>query len=138
VSRPAAAPRLHSFGERQREIHGPPPHAYHEPDVRGTPARERPLAELTDALTCDHEPTLGLTVQSADDVQQRGLARARGSHQCHEFALCDVQVDVMQHLDSLLAPLIHPVQGAELDQCALDTLPILDADLVPISEIRRR
>ena len=48
----------------------------------------------------------GRAVDAGDQVQQRGLARARRPHQRHELALGHVQVDAVEHLDLQAVALI--------------------------------
>ena len=42
----------------------------------------------------------------ADEIQQRGLARARRAHQRDEVALGNVEAEAVQHFDLLLAALV--------------------------------
>ena len=44
-----------------------------------------------------HRPAIGL-VQRADDLEERGLARPRGTHDAHHLAFVDVEVDAFEHL----------------------------------------
>ena len=52
----------------------------------------------------------GGRVEPADQVEQRGLARAGRAHQRDEVALVDVEVDAVQHLDLLRAALVGLVR----------------------------
>lgn len=44
-----------------------------------------------------HRPAIGL-VQRADDLEERGLARPRGTHDAHHLPFVDVEVDAFEHL----------------------------------------
>src|SRR6185437_14778334 len=43
------------------------------------------------------------TIESADEIQQSGLAGAGGAHEREEFTGGDLKVDPVQHFDLLLA-----------------------------------
>ena len=87
-----------------------------EADLGGAPLGERAAAELVEPLAADRDAAARGHVEAADEVEQRRLARARRAHQGEEVALLDVEVDVVQHLDLLLAALVHLRQVADLDQ----------------------
>ena len=57
---------------------------------------------------------VGGDVQTAQNIHQRGLARAGGADDGHEFALLDVQVNVLQALDAIGIGFAYIL---ELDQC---------------------
>ena len=59
----------------------------HEADMVGAPARQGAAAELVQALAGDGDFARGRRVQTADQIQQRRLARAARSHQRDEIAL---------------------------------------------------
>ncbi len=56
----------------------------------------------------------GGRVQPGHHVQQRRLATARGADQDHEFAGCDLEVDVVEDHDVLA---VHPADVADRDSC---------------------
>ena len=80
--------------------------------------RERAFTKLVDAITADRDAAVRGRIEAADQVQQRRLAGARRAHQRKEITLRDVQVDVMQHLDPLLAALVGLADVADFYQCA--------------------
>jgi hypothetical protein len=51
--------------------------------------------------------SLSRLVETAENVQQRGFARAGGPHDGHEFAALDGQIDAPQSLYSHIAHAIH-------------------------------
>src|SRR3546814_18034074 len=73
----------------------------HEADVVAAPLRELPGAHLIDARAVDFDLAAAGRVQAADQVEQGGLARTRGTHQRDEVALVDVPVQAVQHGDLL-------------------------------------
>jgi hypothetical protein len=88
-----------------------------ETDVVAAPGRQLPGAHRVDALPVDVDLTAAGRIQSADQVEQRGLARTRRAHQCDEVALLDVQVDAVQNLDLFRAALVGLGEVANADQC---------------------
>ena len=75
----------------------------HEPDVLVAQRGEFVLRQLADLLALDRDAPGRRPVQQPDDVHQRGLPRAGGSHDRDHLALADVHGDVAQcaHLDAL-------------------------------------
>ena len=49
-------------------------------------------------FACDDEVAGGVAVESADNVQQRGLAAAGGSEHCDKFIFAEHDVDALQRL----------------------------------------
>mmetsp|Transcript_67299 Transcript_67299/g.186139 ORF Transcript_67299/g.186139 Transcript_67299/m.186139 type:complete len:242 (-) Transcript_67299:1016-1741(-) len=90
----------------------------HEADLGRPPFGQGRTRELVDALTAHGDGTAAGRVQPTHQIEQRGLARARGPHQRQELALLHVQVDVVQHLHRLLAPGVDLGQVADFDQSA--------------------
>jgi hypothetical protein len=88
-----------------------------ETDVVAAPRRQLPGAHRVDALPVDVNLTAAGRIQSADQVEQRRLARTRWAHQRDEVALVDVQVDAVQHLDLFRAALVGLGEVANADQC---------------------
>ena len=114
----ALALRAPKPGQQQRQLDVPPRRQHrqqiveleHETHVRGAPFRQRALGQMVDPLPADRDAALGRGIEPADQIQQGGLARARGAHERQEIALLDIEVDVMQHLDLLLAALVDLAQ----------------------------
>ena len=83
-------------------------------------ARARPRARAPDSLSMRSPPTVidpsRRRVEPADQVEQRRLARAGRAHQREEISLGDIEVDALQDVDALTAPLKHLVQIANRDQ----------------------
>src|SRR5207237_8924432 len=79
----------------------------HEADVVCAPVCELAAGELVDAAAADHDLPGGRLIQTADQIEERGLARARRTHQRDEVALRDVQSEAVQNFDLLLAALVH-------------------------------
>ncbi len=96
----------------------------HETHVGCPPPRQRAAAELVDVLAAHADAAGAGHIQPADQVEQGGLAGAGRPHQRKEIAFGDIQVDVMQHLDLLLAALVGLGQIADLDQRAHDGSPV--------------
>jgi len=84
--------------------------------VVAAPGRELAGAELVDALPFDGDLAAAGRVQSADQVEQGGLARTGRAHQRDEIAAVDVQVDAMQHLHLFGAALVGLGDVAEGDE----------------------
>src|SRR3546814_6868575 len=78
----------------------------HEADVVAAPLRQLAGAHAVDARAVDLDLAAAGRVQAADQVEQGGLARTRGTHQRDEVALVDVQVQAVQHGDLLRAALV--------------------------------
>src|SRR3546814_8914276 len=78
----------------------------HEADVLAAPLRQLAGAHAVDARAVDLDLAAAGRVQAADQVEQGGLARTRGTHQRDEVALVDVQVQAVQHGDLLRAALV--------------------------------
>src|SRR5439155_4092633 len=76
---------------------------------------ELAAGELVDAAAADHDLPGGRLIQTADQIEERGLARARRTHQRDEVALRDVQSEAVQNFDLLLAALVHLGDAADLD-----------------------
>src|ERR1035438_4156406 len=77
--------------------------------------RARHAASLRSDNSSTRSPAM-LTVprvgRSADEVQQRALARTRRSHEGQELARRDIQMQVLQHMDVLrptVKDLLHPI-----------------------------
>jgi hypothetical protein len=71
--------------------------------------------------------TSRLSLEAAEQVQQRRLARAARAHECDEVAGVDVQVEPLQHVDLLAAATIGLAEPARADQ-ALAVSATVDAD----------
>ena len=88
----------------------------HETDVLAAPVRELAVAEAVDALAFYLDLATAGRVQPPDQVEQGGLAGARGPHQGDEIATRYFQVQTMQHGDLLGAALVGLAEVADGDQ----------------------
>ena len=69
----------------------------HEADFLVTESSQVGVIQFVDLNAIDDElPSVGL-VQSTDDVEQGGFARARSPDDAHDFLLRNVQVDALEH-----------------------------------------
>ena len=81
-----------------------------EADVARAPRREPPARELVDPVAADGDRSFDRRVETAQQVEQRRLARARRPHQRQEVAFGNIEVDALQDVDPLAAAVIHLVQ----------------------------
>ena len=63
----------------------------------------RGIRQQVDLLACNRHRARGRQIQSAEQLQQRGLARAGRADDCDALARGDLQVDAFQHLDADVA-----------------------------------
>ena len=132
VGRAGSQPHLAQHLPGHLRCPGPPGHVGPELDVlqRGQPGKQvKALEDEADRVAADHRPlrprrggqvppvqpdrARGGSVQRADQVQQRGLARPRRAQHHHERGLIDMQVDVIDRLDHSLThpePAAHAIQ----------------------------
>ena len=75
----------------------------HEPDVPRAPARQLPLRHGGDEVLPDPDLALAGAIQTGDQIQQRGFARAAWPHQAEIFAFRHVEVQVVEDVDLLAA-----------------------------------
>ena len=88
----------------------------HEPERLAPQARQLVALEARDILAHEAVGAGGRAIEAAEDVHQRGLARARGAHDRKVFARIDLQADPVQHLDVELAAAVGLGHVHELDQ----------------------
>src|SRR6185436_7461545 len=74
-----------------------------EADVARAPFRELAGGQAVEALAGDRDLAAVRAIEATDQVQQRRLSRARGTHEREELAALDREIDRVQHLDALLA-----------------------------------
>src|SRR5437764_89088 len=79
--------------------------------MQGAPREPGGLGLVVD----DHDLAGGRLIQTADQIEQRRLARARRSHQRDEVAAGNVQSETVQDFDLLLAALVHLGDAADLN-----------------------
>ncbi len=97
-----------------------------EPDVVGAPAGDLGLGEVAQILAVDDDLALGRPVQPRDQVQERGLARSRRSHQGQVFTLGDLEVEVCQDGNHELIPavlFVHTTQRRSTTVWPMNELP---------------
>jgi len=90
-----------------------------EADVVGPPAGDPRVGEHPQVLIVDDHAAPGGPVEPGDQVEQGGLARARGAHQGEVFALLDGQVEVDEHRDAELVAAIFLGDPLEDDRMRL-------------------
>src|SRR5690606_26760566 len=90
----------------------------HEADMVAAPGGQLACTELIDTLVFDIDLTTGGGIQSADEVEQCGLAGAGRAHQRDEVAAGDIQIDTVQHLNFFRAALVGLGDVAEGDEGA--------------------
>src|SRR5581483_8507043 len=73
------------------------------------------LGQPRDVGAGDVERARRRPIDAGDQVEQRGLARARRAHQRLERSLGHVEIDPLEHRDVLLAALIHLAHAAYFD-----------------------
>src|SRR5262249_54578972 len=66
----------------------------------------------------------GGAVQAAQDVHQRGLARARGAHEGDHLAAVDAQGDALEHRHVDLPQVVRLADVVQLDQFHVDRPPV--------------
>ena len=72
-------------------------------------ARQRPscrVRQLVDGEAVDFDGARGRTIEAAEQIQQRGLARTRGPHQRDEIAARQVQIELLEHRHHFAAALV--------------------------------
>src|SRR5487761_2096617 len=87
-----------------------------ESDVHRAPQREIGVREARDVDAADADLPGRRLVDAGDEVQQRRLARSRGPHQRDELALEDVEIEIDQYRDHLVAADVVLRQAVERDQ----------------------
>src|SRR5262249_52049109 len=120
-------------GEEERQLHVPLRREdgqqvvglEDEADVGGPPARQLAAGELVEALAVHRDAPGRRRVEPADQGQQGGLARPGGPHAGDEVGGGDVEVDAVQDLDPLPAPLVALGDGADLDEAHRGRVPQL-------------
>src|SRR5688500_10572246 len=87
----------------------------HEAEGLAPQPRQLVAAERRHVLAVEEVLAAAGPVEAAEDVHERGLARARGAHDGDELAGADVEVDAVQHLDLELAVLERLRNPFQLD-----------------------
>src|SRR5690606_23258599 len=87
----------------------------HETDLAVAHVRQLDLVELRGVAAVEPVAAAGGRVQAADEVQQRGLARAGGADQRRVLVAGDVEVDAGQRHHFLVAHAVAPGDVAQLD-----------------------
>ena len=81
-----------------------------EADLAAAQQRPGRLAELVDPAPAEMDLAGGGPVEAAEQMQQSGLAAARGPHDADELALGDRQVDTAQRGDLDPVGLVGPLE----------------------------
>src|SRR5688572_21488477 len=84
----------------------------------GAPARQLSARQGADVGAADFDRSGTRQIKPAEQVEQRGLAGARRSHQRQEIPLRNVQRDALQHVDAFAAARERLVDAIDLDECA--------------------
>ena len=108
---------LRQFGEEQRQLDvaGRGEHRQqvvelkHEADVARPPRRELAARHLVDAVAGDGDGSFARRVETADQIQQRRLARPGWPHQRQEVSRRNVEVDTLENIDAFPAAVIDLV-----------------------------
>src|SRR5437879_1157477 len=87
----------------------------HEADVVCAPLRQLAARKVVDAATADVDLARAGLIETADQVEQRGLARARRTHERDEVALGNIERESVQDLDCLLAAPVDLADTADLN-----------------------
>jgi len=77
---------------------------------------QRIIAEPCDFLTVELVRALRRTVETAENVHQRGFSRPRGSHECSKFPASDIQIDAVERCERLPANAIEFPNAAQADR----------------------
>src|SRR6185312_2810276 len=88
----------------------------HESHVPRPPPRKVAIRQLVDAFTRDDDLAGIRPVEPADEVEQRRLAGAGGTHEREELTRLDVEIQAVEHFHLLLAAdvaLHHVLHGNE-------------------------
>ena len=89
-------------GEHRQQV----VHLEHEADVVGAPVAELGVRQPVDREAIDFDGARGRPVETAEQVQQRGLARARRPHERDEVAARQIQVELLEHRHHFVAALV--------------------------------
>src|SRR5574337_366538 len=127
-----AALRLRQAGEEQRQLdvleggeHGDEVvHLKHESHMARAPGRQLPGRHSGDLVAAHGDDAGRGQIQPAQEVQQRGLAGPAGAHEANELARVHVQIQALEHMNLLAAPLILLIESPHPDQAALIPAPV--------------
>src|SRR5205823_2373742 len=94
-------------------------HLKNEADVARPPRRQFTGRHVGNLVAGDGDAAGARQIESAQQVQQSGFARAAGAHEGHEIARVHVEVETLQDVDLLAAALILFVQPAHANQAVV-------------------
>ena len=77
---------------------------------------QRIIAEPCDFLAVELVRALRRTVETAENVHQRGFSRARGPHERGKFPASDIQIDAVERRERLPANAIEFPNAAQADR----------------------
>src|SRR4030095_1870273 len=105
--------QLHVLGEREagQQVEG----LEDEADGAAAQPRQLLLAERVEGAALEAVAPGARAREAAQDLEQRGLARARGAHHRHELAAPDLEVHPAQRVDVLARRDVVLVDGLERD-----------------------
>lgn len=106
---------------------------------------------MSDLIPIDGHRTRGRRVETAQEIEQGGFAGTARSHEGHELALLDVEVEALKDIDCFAAAAVDLIEISDSNQAvamlfAIDTdhsvrpfssnskLLTLDLDLLSVSE----
>ena len=90
-------------------------HLKDETDVARAPFGELAGGHVRDFIARHGDAAVSGKVESAEKIEQRGLARAARTHEGDEFAFVHVQIEGLQDVDCLARAGVVLVHAADLD-----------------------
>jgi hypothetical protein len=103
---------------KRREHRDEVVHLEDEADVARAPVGQFPARHVRDFIARHADGAARRNIEAAQQVEQRGFARAARPHEGHEIAAVDVQVESLQDVDVLIAAAVGFIQPAHLNQTA--------------------
>src|ERR1700684_30713 len=119
-----AALGLRELGEQQRQLDvlkrsengDQVVHLKYEAHVARAPFGELAAGHMSDFIAGHGDAAVGGYVQSAEQIEQGGLARAARAHESDELALVHVKIEPRQYVNLPAAALVLLVEAADFDQ----------------------
>ena len=88
----------------------------HQAYVARAPRGQAAVRQLVDSFAADLYGALAGPIETADQIEQRGLAGSRGAHQRQELAFRNLQIESAKHVDFLAPALEYLVYISNADQ----------------------
>src|SRR5271168_805706 len=102
-------------------------HLEDEADVAGAPFGELAGRHMSNFVPRDGDAAARGNIQATEKIQQRGFAGAAGTHEGHELAGSNVEVQALEDVDNLATAAVGFVEIANLDEPGL-TATTVDFD----------